>query len=225
MSGRPRLLDLICGAGGAGVGYSRAGFDVTGCDLVVSPRSPHPVIEADALALCPDWIAANFDAVHASPPCQRYSRMTGAQGPQARGKHPDLVGPTREMLQRTGLHYVIENVPGAPMILPLTLCGSMFSGLRVRRHRLFETNWPLPSVRCGTHQRVYDHCSKKNWRKLKSGEVDAWSVWLTASGQPPMIEAHMDAMQIDWMNGKELVQAIPPDYTNWIGRHLMEQLT
>jgi DNA (cytosine-5)-methyltransferase 1 len=107
------------------MGYARAGFDVTGVDVVRHKRNPHPVIEADALSLDPAWIASNFDAVHASPMCQGYSAMRHAKG--ARGA-PLLISPTRDLLAKTGLPYVIENVEDAAwdMRSPLTLCGASF---------------------------------------------------------------------------------------------------
>ena len=217
-SSRRRLLDLFCGAGGAGVGYARCGFEVIGCDLLVSKNSPHPVIEADALTLDPDWIAASFDAVHASPPCQRHSRMTNATGtPNA---HPDLIAPTRRLLDATGLPWVLENVPGAPLRNPATLCGSMFPPLRVRRHRRFETNWLLMTPPCGVHQEVVHHMSRRNWERLKSGEADPWSVWLCVVGHTPFSSASADAMGIDWMTSNELVQAVPPAYTEFVGTQL-----
>src|SRR5688500_15798892 len=142
---KPRLLDLFCGAGGAAMGYHRAGFEVMGVDINRQPHYPFEFIQADAL-----WYLAAledkrhgltakdaFDVIHASPPCQLYSTV----GKQAAKKHdityPDLVGPTRELLVKSGLPYVIENVMGAPLISPIRLCGSSF-GLDIRRHRRFE---------------------------------------------------------------------------------------
>jgi DNA (cytosine-5)-methyltransferase 1 len=145
---RPKLLDLFCGAGGCSVGYARAGFDVVGVDNMPHPDYPFPMFVADAIEFIEDgWIeAGNFDAVHASPPCPRYSVATPSA---ARDKHPDLVAPVRELLRATGLPYVIENVPGAPLDTPILLCGSMFD-LGVRRHRLFETNAPALQPECAT---------------------------------------------------------------------------
>ena len=115
---RPRLLDLFCGAGGATMGYHRAGFDVVGVDIAPQPNYPFNFVQDDsshpagrcAAALVPDWGIA---AIHASPPCQSYTRSGGRVARD--GRHPDLLGPTRELLEATGLPWVIENVPGAPM--------------------------------------------------------------------------------------------------------------
>src|SRR5580692_2414677 len=123
---RPRLLDLFCCAGGAGVGYSRAGFDVVGVDINPQPSYPLPFIQADALRLDPRFIAF-FDAVHASPPCQSYSDL--AKRNANADSWPRLIEPVREMLKRSGLPYVIENVDGAPLIDAVVLCGTMFANL------------------------------------------------------------------------------------------------
>jgi len=119
---KPRLLDLFCCAGGAGVGYSRAGFDVVGVDIDPQPHYPFPFIQADALTLDPKFIAS-FDAVHASPPCQAYSDLAKRNGNAH--EWPRLIEPIREILIRSGLPYVIENVDGAPLINPVVLCGTM----------------------------------------------------------------------------------------------------
>src|SRR5262252_358856 len=137
---RPRLLDLFCGAGGAAMGYWRAGFDVTGVDVVPQPSYPFTFVQADALAYPLD----GFDAVHASPPCQAYSVATGNA---RRGDHVDLYEPVRRRLEASGLPWVIENVIGAPYRQGVVLCGSMF-GLRVRRHRNFEASFLMLAPAC-----------------------------------------------------------------------------
>ena len=133
-----KLLDLFCGAGGAAMGYYRAGFDdITGVDNKPMPRYPFRFIQADAL----EYLAEHgheYDVIHASPPCQRYTRAQNAS--KNSGAHPDLIEPIRNLLMLTKKLYVIENVIGAPLIDPKVLCGLSF-GLRVRRHRLFETNF------------------------------------------------------------------------------------
>ena len=132
---RPRLLDLFCGAGGAAMGYHRAGFEVVGVDINPQPRYPFEFHQADAL----EYPLAGFDAIHASPPCQRFSTMTKRWARSS--SHSDLIEPTRSRLRESMLPYVIENVAGAPLVGPIRLCGSSF-GLPVRRHRLFEMSSP-----------------------------------------------------------------------------------
>ena len=135
------MLDLFCGAGGAGMGYSRAGFDVVGVDINPQPHYPFEFHQADALEYLADhW--REFDVIHASPPCQAYS-MASTQWRKSGKQYPDLIKPTRTALQKTGKSYVIENVVGAPLINPTILNGSFF-GMRVRRTRLFETSFPIP---------------------------------------------------------------------------------
>lgn len=211
---RPRLLDLFCGAGGAGAGYARAGFDVVGVDLAPQPRYPFEFIQGDALEYLERYIWAvpapeRFDVIHASPPCQRYSVAT-----RDKDKHPDLVPSVRDLLAYTGLPYVIENVPGAPMRDPVVLCGSMF-GLRVRRHRLFETNWPLLLVPPCDHKGqgqpvgVYGGGTGKGQKR----------------GRKVMSSAEaMEVMEMPWADRKGATQAIPPAYTEFIGKHLIAHL-
>ena len=134
---KPRLLDLFCGAGGCSVGYYRAGFEVVGVDIVPQPNYPFEFYQADALGF--DFDPGWFHAVHASPPCQAYSSLRGFTTTE----YPQLIEYVRELLIQTGLPYVIENVVGAPLINPIRLCGSSF-GLKVWRHRLFETSFQIP---------------------------------------------------------------------------------
>jgi Site-specific DNA methylase len=203
---RPRLLDLFCGAGGAAVGYHRAGFDVFGVDIKPQPNYPFGFICGDALRFPLD----GFDAIHASPPCQRY--MTG--GLVDRAKHPDLIGPTRARLVTVDVPWVIENVPGAPMRPDVLLCGSQF-GLKVRRHRWFETSWRAfsllpPCQHAGPVTGVYGN---------PHGEAGAWPGML-----PSDLETWSRAMGIDWMTTGELADAIPPDYTEFVGSQLLDHL-
>lgn len=207
---KPRLLDLFCGAGGAAMGYHRAGFDVVGVDIEPQPRYPFEFVQGEALEYCTVY-GKEFDAIHASPPCQRYSTMTKRWNKQM--SHQDLVSATRSVIEETRKIYIIENVVGAPLANPITLCGSMF-GIAVRRHRLFESNVFLMSLKCrhetqGSIIGVYGHAGGSSRRDgLKFSGTDAWR----------------DAMGIDWMTGKELAQAIPPAYTEWIGKQLIEIL-
>ena len=138
----PRLLDLFCGAGGASAGYDAAGFDVVGVDVTEQPNYPFPMYVADALTLSPAFLS-EFDVIHASPPCQAYSVL--AHRTDNGAAWPQLVEPVRDMLAATGKPYVIENVVGSPLKDYVTLCGTMFPGLRVIRHRLFEANFPIPA--------------------------------------------------------------------------------
>jgi DNA (cytosine-5)-methyltransferase 1 len=203
------LLDLFCGAGGAAMGYYRAGFDVVGVDIKPQPHYPFHFHQADAL----EFSAEGYDVVHASPPCQSYSKSVSIEN---RKKHPDLVARTRELLRATGLPYVIENVPGAPLLNPVQLCGSAF-GLPIRRHRLFETTFPLLSPGCihGAYERKYPAA----WNRTTPLRV------LSISGgyqkrqlSEDFMEQHKAAMGIDWdISYNELSEAIPPAYTRFIG--------
>jgi len=219
MMTKPRLLDLFCCAGGAGMGYALAGFDVTGVDIKRHKRNPHPVIEADALSLDPAWIAANFDAIHASPPCQRFSDLAKRNGNGA--DWPDLIEPTRALLIATGLPYIIENVEGAPLVDPVMLCGTMFPGLRVIRHRLFESNIPLSAPPHGKHPLVFTMDKRKgHYGKLNQDEA---FVQVTGGGNCSKANAAA-AMGIDWMTKDELNEAIPPAFTEHLGLQLLAHI-
>jgi len=207
---RPRLLDLFCGAGGAAVGYHRAGWDVIGVDIAPQPDYPYQFIEIDALTVPVSFISHFFAAVHASPPCQRYIRS----GLVDRERHPDLLPAARELLEQTGLPWVIENVPGAPMRPDAVLCGSMF-GLAVRRHRWFEFSWtePLPVPPCDHSQPIAGVYGNAHGR---SGAYDGML--------PSDLVTWSWAMGIDWMSTAELADAIPPAYTELIGHQLLQQI-
>jgi DNA (cytosine-5)-methyltransferase 1 len=211
--GRPTLLDAFCGAGGATRGYQLAGFHVTGVDVKSQPRYVGDAfIRADALEVIRE-LGHRFDAIHASPPCQAYIRS----GMVAKdGRHPALVPITRRLLEETGRPYVIENVPGSPLRVDLLLCGSMF-GLGVRRHRWFEGSPPLSpwTASCnhsGPITGVYGH---------PHGRGGAWR-----NGKRPMLPSDAAtwgwAMGIGWMHPTELALAIPPAYTELVGRLLLE---
>lgn len=214
--GRPRLLDLFCGAGGAGMGYRRAGFDVVGVDIAPQPRYPFEFHQGDALEFLAEH-GHEFAAVHASPPCQAYSRtghLADAQG--GRRSVVRLIEPTRTALRRLGVPYVIENVEDAPLMSPLMLCGSMFN-LRVRRHRLFESPVFMFGLGCA-HRQQGRPVGVLNWGR--------WGHQIPNGGR--MAESlgdAQDAMGIDWMNRRELAEAIPPAYTEFIGRQLLEYIT
>jgi DNA (cytosine-5)-methyltransferase 1 len=209
VSARPRLLDLFCGAGGAAMGYYRAGFEVVGVDIRPQPHYPFEFHQADAMAFPLD----GFDVIHSSPPCQVFTRARHLR--DAQGGVPsalDLVAPTRERLRVTGLPYVIENVPGAPLY-GATLCGSSF-GLKVRRHRVFESNVYIMQLPC-------DH--KAQGRPVGVYHVLNDHVPQGGTTARDMNEAN-EAMGIDWMKWNELKESIPPAYTEFIGRQLIAHL-
>lgn len=216
---RPRLLDLFCGAGGCSVGYHRAGFDVVGVDPHPQPNYPYEFFQMDALrALELGWDKGKFDAIHASPPCQAYTVANNIHG---RTDHPDLVAATRELLIATGLPYVIENVPGAPLLNPYTICG-LSLGLNVKRHRIFETNFPLLVPPChskhdGDWLLVFGHSVLERGHVTKKAKGGG----NTIHRKHTTTERGREAMGIDWMNRDELSQAIPPAYTELIGHQLM----
>lgn len=220
-----RLLDLCCCEGGCSVGYARAGFEVVGVDIEPQRRYPFEFHQADAMTFPLD----GFDVVHASPPCQTYSvtRHTHSK------EHPDLVGPMRERLVASGLPFVMENVPGAPLLNYVELCGASFgcettdddgTPLVLKRHRLFESNvfFVAPPVcQCATYRRrgysvggVYGGGSsdRNHAREVRRG------------GYTPSKERRAELIGADWMTMHGLSQAIPPAYTEWIGRQLMAHL-
>ncbi len=209
---KPLLLDLFCGAGGAAMGYHRAGFRVVGVDIKPQPHYPFMFIQADATKFPYKskgaFALAGFDVIHASPPCQAYSVST-----PDKSKHPDLAGRVREILAASMLPYVIENVPGAPLRDYVVLCGSSF-GLRVRRHRLFETNFPLLAPPCnhrdqGTPVGVYGGGTGKGQKRGRKVMSSTEAV---------------QVMGMPWATRKEVTQAIPPAYTEFIGSQLMVYL-
>lgn len=222
MSDKLKLLDAFCGAGGCTKGYQRAGFYVVGVDVKPQPNyCGDEFYEADALSILrgdPYIAVEEFDAIHASPPCQRYSHISAVYG--AAGSHPDLVAETRGLLKATGLPYVIENVIGAPLENPTMLCGSAF-GLPLRRHRLFEANFPMMSPGCahGMHD-------PRRYRIRQHGrEMDTAFCYVFGGGQAGQnVASWREAMDIDWMTVDELSQAIPPAYTEHVGGYLLTHL-
>jgi DNA (cytosine-5)-methyltransferase 1 len=200
------------------VGYYMAGFEVVGVDLSPQPRYPFEFIERDALRLDRGFLAG-FDAIHASPPCQSYSDLAKRNGNA--DDWPRLIEPVRKMLKKTGLPFVIENVEGAPLRNPVTLCGTMFPGLRVLRHRLFEANFAILAPPHQKHPKVHTF----DRRKAHYGKTDEWRdfVQVTGGGNCTLAAAK-SAMGIDWMSKNELNEAIPPAYTELIGRQLLQFL-
>lgn len=215
-----KLLDLFCGGGGAGMGYSRAGFTVVGVDIKPQPHYPFEFHQADALEYLAEHYRS-FDLIHASPPCQRYSMLGSLHG--KRDSYPDLLLPTVAALKKTGKPYVVENVPGAPMKNYLMLCGSMF-GLRVYRHRLFECNPPLyfAPMSCNHWGKASGNKSMKAEKRATPNLVD-FEI-MTITGHDFILSHAREAMGIDWMNQAEISQAIPPVYTEWLGKQMIERL-
>lgn len=208
-SKRPRLLDLFCCQGGASAGYAAAGFDVFGVDLVPQSRYPYLFTQDDAVRYLKrrvDRLGRWFAAVHASPPCQAHTKAQRLQGQN----HPELIEPIRNLLEQTGLPYVIENVEGAPLEDPVMLCGTMF-GLRLYRHRLFETNWPLTAPLHGQHY----------LRQVKMGRSPGAQDILQPVGNFAGVAEAREAMGMPWASRDGLREAIPPAYTEFVGQQLM----
>lgn len=207
---RPLLLDLFCGAGGAAKGYHDAGFDVIGVDIVDQPNYPYEFVQAHAL----NWLETCrwVSAYHASPPCQDHSVLSGLVGKHGTGY---LLAETRRRLYEIGKPYVIENVVGADMRPDMLLCGEMF-GLRVYRHRQFELGgwWAMTPAHPRHTVPVATRSRLAAWAEGKHMSVTG-DIGVTAAGP---------AMGIDWMNGNELSQAIPPAYTRYVGDALMAAL-
>ncbi len=199
---KPKLLDLFCGAGGAAMGYHRAGFEVEGVDIKPQKNYPFKFHLADAL----EFPLEGYDAYHASPPCQAFTMMQNIVKTQ--GKHKDLIGAIRERLKEADRPYIIENVYKAPLQGHLMLCGTMF-GLKIIRHRFFECPWmPLTFLLPCDHTNVYDP-----WH----GKRDA--------------SKFRKAMGIDWMPDAggghrvgTVAEAIPPAYTEYIGKYLLRAI-
>lgn len=223
------LLDLYCGEGGAAMGYHRAGFDIIGIDHKPQPNFPFDLIVGDALFLLRELLTrravptlgyalADFDAVHASPPCQRWSTITPDPS-----RHVDLIGPTRELLQAAGLPYIIENVEGARRELrdPVKLCGSSF-GLSVRRHRYFETSFPVPHPPPCNHRTqgrpvgVYGDHPQDDEHYTRPGNGHR------RGNKAKSVEQARDAMGMPWASWHGCTQAVPPAYTEWLGNALRE---
>ncbi|QYA97139.1 SAM-dependent methyltransferase [Streptomyces anulatus] len=202
---RPRLLDLFCCQGGAAKGYADAGFDVTGVDTAPQPRYPFRFVQADAIAYVLEH-GAEFDVIHASPPCQHDSDCQRLQG----NTHPDLIAPTRTALQATGRPWVLENVRGAvpKLVRPVMLCGPMF-GVETYRHRYFETGGGLTL----NQPRHPDHLvpQAKMGRPIPPGHYGQFV------GNFSGVDLARRVMGVPWMNRDGIRECIPPAYTQWIG--------
>lgn len=209
-----RCLDLFCCAGGAGEGYRRAGFDVTGVDILPQSHNPHRFIQGDAIEFLYQH-GHEYDFIHASPPCQGYSTLAALHPGK---KWPKLIALVRSLLKATGKPFAIENVETAPLNREsdlfgnhgVMLCGSMF-GLGVqrgflRRHRIFETSFAIPQPICkhvGKAVGVYGHGGHTGKHRMLYRDEAA------------------KAMGINWMNRDEMCQAVPPAYTEWIAKQFL----
>lgn len=231
---RLRLLDLFCGAGGAGMGYSRAGFEVVGVDIAFQKNYPFDFHQADALEYCREH-GHEFDAIHASPPCQGYSRMRHL--PWLKDKvYPMLIDATRSEINAVSVPWIIENVEDAPLLNGVVLCGAMF-GLKVYRHRKFESSILLLAPPHQKHTVVIGSGRMLNDRQNPNAEG-----WVSHAGKGTLnrnyhsdgdntvgghnfkMSAGSAAMDIDWMKRDELSQAIPPAYTEYLGRQLRDAI-
>lgn len=244
-----RLLDLFCGAGGAAMGYSRAGFtDIVGVDNQPQKNYPFEFIQADALEYLAE-AGHEFDVIHASPPCQAYSIMRNL--PWLKHKeYPALIAPVRDLLDDLDKPWVIENVMGARkgsrMLSKYNLenhgldadylCGAMFE-LPFYRHRLFAANWTWTPPEHATHRVVigsqkvnrprrgetfiFDNPVNSDWRKYHDGVGNGAQKNGVAVGHAKGWRLAAEAMGIDWMKREELTQAIPPAYTEYIGKFIL----
>jgi DNA (cytosine-5)-methyltransferase 1 len=239
---KPQLLDLFCGQGGAAAGYINAGYEVTGVDIANhSARYPGNFIQGDALAFLAQF-GHEFDAIHASPPCQGYSIAT-AGNPEARAKHKRLIAATRELLALTGKPWVIENVAQArsQMVDPIMLCGRMFflgaddadgEWLTLDRHRLFESNVPLWAPTHPTHGNEQVGGVYGGSRRAK--RIPGEPLWMVAprdrhaarvergGGYVPRSKSvQQNLLGIDWMTVKGMQESIPPVYAQHVGMRLL----
>lgn len=221
---RLKLADLYCCAGGAAKGYHDAGFDVVGYDIKPQPNYPYEFRRRDVLALSPEELAEEFDAFHASPICQGHTALRHAPGAKA---HPNLIPPTRTLLDATGKPWILENVEGARAHMPgaITLCGTSF-GLRAQghalhRHRLFIASFPLFAPPCQHADEpvigIYGgHARRRSAKHGGRGTRDAWEGGHRAAAS--------EAMGMDWATLAEMSEAIPPAFTDYLGRQLLAHL-
>lgn len=209
-----RVLDLFCNAGGAATGYARAGFEVIGVDINPQPNYPFDFVQMDALDV--HWTTFGFDFIHASPPCQNAAAITKGTNARRRHLHPNLYPQTRALLERTGKPYAIENPDSRPDVM---LCGEMF-GLGVIRHRKFELGgWSTAKPKEPKHR---GYVRGMRHGVYRDGPYVA--VYGKGGGKATVAEAQK-AMGIDWTDvHEELVEMLPPAYTEWIGWRFLEHL-
>lgn len=222
---KPKLLDLYCKAGGCSAGYTKAGFEVTGVDINPQPNYPFTFIQADALEILRDAeFISQFDVIAASPPCQFHSKaksLSLARNGGKYGDHLDLIPETRALLEETGKPYIIENVAGAPLINPVKLFGSQFKNLYTQRERWFETNMDLKEPEIAKQ--------KMKTPAAGNGIGEDGSISICGSGGVRGLNSKQIRLYwgfalggIDWMTRDELAEAIPPAYTEFLGRQAKE---
>jgi DNA (cytosine-5)-methyltransferase 1 len=220
---KPMLLDLYCGAGGCAAGYAKAGFEVIGVDINPQPNYPFKFIQANALEILKNnEFISQFCIIHASPPCQAHSKARGLSEARNGGKygnHLDLIPQTRELLIKTGKPYVIENVPGSPLINPIKLYGSQFKSLYTQRERWFESNLDL--------KEPIEPRKKMKTPSAGNGIGEDGSISICGNGGVRGLNAKQIILYwgfamggIDWMTRKELAETIPPAYTEFIGKQV-----
>lgn len=218
---RLTVLDTYCCGGGMGMGYYLAGYDVVGVDIDPQPNYPFPFIQGDAV----EYIRAHgheYDLIHGSPPCQDYSNLNAYN----KKDYPRLIGPTRDAMRAVGKPYVMENVEiaGVEFINPITLCGPMF-GVKVYRHRVFETNWGLSAPE---HPKHVERCMRNGY--LPTPEKPFMTITGGAHSRAWQ-NAACDVMGMPWIKVpaggdiklgiREVCEAIPPAYAEWIGRRFL----
>ena len=223
---RPLLLDLFAGHGGAAMGYWRAGFEVFGVDIEPWSFYPFPQVEADAIEYVREH-GHEFDAIHASPPCQGFS-MIGNSGVYDRADYPDLIGPTVDALRSSGKPWVLENVPGASGAYGLLLCGSMFDGVKFARHRYFAGggwNFPAMAPMSCNHGVLSSGSYYSNWGKSLAPTWEAAGrVYLDGLGMPWVPAPRESSKKSGRIHGG-LIEGIPPAYTEWIGLQLIREIS
>ena len=200
------VLDAFCKAGGASKGWAAAGYEVVGVDIEPQPNYPYEFYQGDAVDFIYQY-GSEFDIVYGGPPCQLYSKMTKTAGTQ--NNHPDLIEPTRKAMKAVGRPYMIENVRGSPLENPLMLCGTMFGLLEIR-HRYFECSPPIwwPPAACNHHRPVVKHGRPPDRLKHFHG----------ITGNFSDVEWAREIRGTPWMTRGELAEAIPSQYSEWLGR-------
>lgn len=221
-----KLLDLYCKAGGAAAGYAKAGFDVVGVDIEPQLNYPYKFIQADAIEFLKTADLTEFDAIHASPPCQAHSRakyLSLARNGGKYGDHKDFIAETRELLRKIGKPYIIENVVGAPLINPISLYGTQFKNIYTQRQRNFESNINLKPPETPMQ--------KKKTPTAGNGFGQDGFISICGSGGVKGMNAKQIVLYwgfalggIDWMSRSELAEAIPPAYTEFIGKQLIKHI-